>query len=444
MQNSKDIEASVTESKLYVEDALGLFSLLPREIHLMLLHQYLSRSSIINLMRTSKLFFKLVIDDEVTQKNHFPYLSLPLAESLVEALKTINQMNPIRRILGHCALAEWDHARALWEDDPMLLSCKGTLFHPNLTYVDGQDPIPIPFEKNPGRCELKGLTPWMMAFINEEYDILAEMNRFMPEQEQKKQFDEIFPDGKIKDYRFNLKVVEKLLYDLFHALLSDGTLEDRELDVMQQRTRDTLLKFYQYIKPIKHQKGLVFDPHIYLLTLSYYDKFRDEFAPRSNYVPRYKDPMCIRVFWCVRVEEYTANLLQSIDLRKHTQGLGEDDTLKSGCVTKENEPFFPFRSPKHLIPGYDYCMTFWGHKHLVKDYGAYRSEELSFHGTFKRRVEARLKNRKLYEEKYGAASMEAKPNSAKPLPHFGSGSPFISASPATEDLYADSPAATLG
>jgi len=76
MQNSKDIEASVTESKLYVEDALGLFSLLPREIHLMLLHQYLSRSSIINLMRTSKLFFKLVIDDEVTQKNHFPYLSL--------------------------------------------------------------------------------------------------------------------------------------------------------------------------------------------------------------------------------------------------------------------------------------------------------------------------------------------------------------------------------
>ena len=109
----------------------------------------------------------------------------------------------LHQLLSHADVGEYDAAEPIWKLFPDLLTCRGIVFHPNKTYVPGQAPVAFLFHKNPGRYKYvgptgKGVTIWQMALMNEEYGPAEEMGKMMTQEEKKKQFVEIFPDGKIQ------------------------------------------------------------------------------------------------------------------------------------------------------------------------------------------------------------------------------------------------------
>ena len=267
-------------------------------------------------------------------------------------------LNCLRQLLNHGALGELEDAKRIWRAFPDLLTCRGTIFHPNRIYVEGQAPIDIPFNLNPGRYKYTNRTFYQILLMNSEFEEAEEVGKLMTQEEKQKQFDEVFPDGEIKKYHSNLEEAKRLLQILFDAVAKDESLNiERDKDdnikniVMNDATRAALNKLYAYAKPkSEHDIGLVFDPEFYHAALKLYDDECDSQFKLNEY--RYP-------FWNICVEEWLAGCLGTRFLRPHAQGFDNPLTrqghghplMRRGCVLPDGSSIFAFRRPSDSLPG---------------------------------------------------------------------------------------------
>jgi hypothetical protein len=274
-----------------------LFSSLPNDIMLALLGTYLTNLvDIINLAKTST--------------NRYCFYQQNQKQIL------------LNNLLTHAVFGEWKAAREIWTRCPDILKLKGRV----------------------KRCyEYKNHTAYQIAWRNEEDDIIAEMNKLLSPEEQKKQFDEIFPDGKLIKHNWDVEHAKMLLQNVFDAVIKDTDIHQDNMSLMNDNTRLALSALHDYLNPDKSgQTGLVCDVRIYEEALTCYDsKFND-------YVDSHR-----RTFWCIRVEEMIASFLSTGYLRPHCQGIyiivaeGEklDDT---GCILSKGSYF---RCAENYLPG---------------------------------------------------------------------------------------------
>ena len=145
----------VVSSAVEVSDNTTSFPLesLPDDAKLHL-YRFLNKTSAFNLARTSKHLCFLY------QDAHTRYPALYANPFDVDSL---------RKLLSHAALGEWNAASAIWSNDPSLLTCRGTVYHPN--------PKEITPQMNPGRYKYVQRTAWQIALMNEEYELAEEIGR---------------------------------------------------------------------------------------------------------------------------------------------------------------------------------------------------------------------------------------------------------------------------
>lgn len=298
-------------------------SRLTSDIKRLLFFRYLNASSFFNYARSSGTNYRLVMKNDALKQRY----------------ETI--LDKVRRLQSHAALGEWDAAELIWSQDTFYLECRGTVYHPN--------PAAITPEMNPGRYKYIKHTLWQIALRNEEYGIANEMGLCMTDEEQQKQFLEIFPDGEIKKYNWDIEHAKQLLAKLFAAITQDASIKVNNLDVMSASTREALNALYLYVRPaLDQQTGLVFDANIYVEALNL---FKDNFNQFRS--------MDKRTFWRVRVEEHLASLLGTGYLRPHAQGIGNILT-RAGCLLDDQSSYFPFRRDLKSIPGVHFCVGYLG------------------------------------------------------------------------------------
>lgn len=251
----------------------------------------------------------------------------------------------LRQLLSYADLGEYEDAKCMWKLFPELLTCRGIVFHPNQTYVEGQKPIAISLHKNPGRYKYvgpngEGVTAWQIALMNEEYEHAEEMGKRMTEEEKKKQFFAIFPDAKIIKHNWDLEYAKKLLHAVFDALIDDTVIDENDLSKMSEATQRALYALYEYVKPQSaHKTGLVCDPNFYLAALELYDNCYSKLQTYKR---------CS--FWNIKVEEWLAACLGTGYLRNHAQGIG-NPVRHSDCVLANGSSYFAFRRRANSIPG---------------------------------------------------------------------------------------------
>ena len=93
-------------------------------------------------------------------------------------------LNCLRQLLNHGALGELEDAKRIWRAFPDLLTCRGTIFHPNRIYVEGQAPIDIPFNLNPGRYKYTNRTFYQILLLNSEFEEAEEVGKLMTQEEK--------------------------------------------------------------------------------------------------------------------------------------------------------------------------------------------------------------------------------------------------------------------
>lgn len=246
----------------------------------------------------------------------------------------------LRQLLSYSALGEWDDAEGMWKLFPDLLTCRGTIYHPN--------PPEITPEMNPGRYKYVDHTAWQIALRNEEWEIAVDMGEQMAEEEKQTQFAKIFPDGEIKCH-LDLKEATPLLKAVFEAVRKDETINEKHLDVMNPGTRDALKNLYDYVKPNpKQQTGLVFNPDIYVEALKLYDE-------NNRLLPRWQQDK----FWCIRIEEHLASLLGTGYLRHHAHGVGREGRA-IGCKLADDSSYLAFRRSSNSVPGFHFRVDIYG------------------------------------------------------------------------------------
>lgn len=267
-------------------------------------------------------------------------------------------LNCLRQLLSHGALGELEDAKRIWRAFPDLLTCRGTVYHPNRIYVEGQAPVDILFYQNPGRYKYLDRTFYQILLMNSEFEEAEEVGKLMTQEEKQKQFNEVFPDGEIKKYNFDLKEAKRLLQTLFDAVAKDESLKiERDKDdnikniIMNDATREALYKLYAYAKPkSEHDIGLVFDPEFYHEALKLYDEKCDsQFKQKWDRYP----------FWNICVEEWLAGCLGTRFLRPHAQGLGNPLTRR-GCVLVDGSSIFAFRRSSGSLPGAHLFVGYYG------------------------------------------------------------------------------------
>ena len=259
-------------------------------------------------------------------------------------------LNLLRQLLSHGALGELADAEGLWKLFPDLLTCRGTVYHPNRIYVAGQAPVDIPFDRNPGRYKYIHRTFYQILLMNSEFEEAEEVGKLMTQEEKQKQFDEVFPDKEIKKYNFDLEEAKKLLQAVFDADAKDEYLRiERDADdnikniIMSDSTRKALDKLYAYAKPkSEHEIGLVFDPEFYHEALNLYDEK----------CPQFKEKRDRSTFWNICVEEWLAGCLGTGFLRPHAQGIGNQSHHRGGCVLADGSSYFAFRRSSDSISGF--------------------------------------------------------------------------------------------
>lgn len=296
---------------------------LPFEV-LLKISKELHASSVLNLYHTAT-FFSSVVPQPVYRQ----------ALSLLEQL------------LNHADLGDWDFAERIWKAYPSLLTCRGTVYHPN--------PTAITPDINPGRYKYVNHTAWQIALMNEEYEIAEEMGQFMDDEEKRKQFAEIFPDGEIAKHNWDLQEAKRLLNAVFDALLQDKSISYNVLDVldvldvMNDATRVALNALYLYVKPApEHKTGLVFDTNFYVEARQLYEDRSSQFEIWEQHS-----------FWTIRVEEHLAALLGTGYLRAHAQGIG-NALEKKGCILADGSSYFPCRRSPNSVPGLHFLVGYYG------------------------------------------------------------------------------------
>ncbi|MBX3710215.1 MAG: hypothetical protein KIT56_08710 [Gammaproteobacteria bacterium] len=278
----------------------------------------------------------LSASDFINLPNTSPRFSLLFFDEHRLALKCL------RQLLGHTALGEWEDAEGIWKIFPDLLIQRGTIYHRN--------PADITPEMNPGRYKYVNRTAYQIALMNEEYEEAEEMGKYMTEEEKQKQFAEVFPDGKMIKYNWDLKEAMRRLEAVFAEVIKDPLINENNLDVMSESTRAALNTLYEYVKPVpEHKIGLVFDANIYVEALKLYEeKFND-----------FKNKWDQRSFWCIRVEEHLASLLGTGYLRPHAQGICNKLT-RTGCTLPDGSSYFAFRRPSSSVPGFHHFIGIYG------------------------------------------------------------------------------------
>jgi hypothetical protein len=271
-----------------------------------------------------------------------------------------NASDALRQLLSHAALSEWDKACAIWSDDPSLLTCRGTVYHPNRIYREGQDPLVISADKNPGRYKYVNHTAWQIAMMNEEYEIADEMGEFMKKDEMQSQFNEIFPDKELVKHNWDINEARILLKKVFDEVINDtsiNTVNTNKTDIMHDSTRKALNELYAYVKPLpEHHAGLVFDARIYVDAVKLHDEYDDEHMKlrHCSMNPHHS------LFWLIRVEEYLASLLGTAHLRQHAQG-NNGSLKRKGCTLRDGSSYFLFRRKSDFIPGFHIFVNADGH-----------------------------------------------------------------------------------
>lgn len=240
-------------------------------------------------------------------------------------------LNFLRQLLSHAALGEWEDAEKIWKLFPDLLTCRGTVYHPN--------PPEVTSEMNPGRPKYVNRTAWQIAWMNEEYEEVERMAKYMSDEEKQKQFAEIFPDGKIVKYNWDLEEAKKRLDAVFDEVIKDPSIHEDYLDTMSESTRKAWNELHAYVKPApEHHIGLVSDVSIYVEAL------------KSSEDKSYQFNGHHLSFWCIRVEEILAACLGTAYLRPHAQGI-ENKLKRIGCVLPDGLSYHPFRRPSSSVPG---------------------------------------------------------------------------------------------
>jgi hypothetical protein len=276
----------------------------------------------------------------------------------------------LRQLLSHGALGELEQAEAIWRKHPDLLECYGTVYHPNRIYIDGQAPVDIPFQHNPGRYKYIHLTYLQMLWMNKEYEEAIPIEKMLGPKEVARQFFEVFPDGAIKKYDFDLKRALALLNTAFEAIMKDKTIVSDNFDQMNTETRNALDALYFYAKPESdHQIGLVFDPHFYLAALELYDK---------QAYGRFGENWSKYDFWCIRVNEWLAGCLGTGYLRPHAQGIGNNAAHRRGCLLADESSYFSFRRTGSSIMGLDFFVGYYGGVEAGARANARRSRLVAF------------------------------------------------------------------
>ena len=255
----------------------------------------------------------------------------------------------LKELVSHAALGEWEDAEKVWKLFPDLLTCRGTVYHPNRIYEQGKPPVDISPYVNPGRYKYVNLTAWQIALMNEEYEEAEKMGQFMAEEEKQKQFAEIFPDGIIIKHNWDLEKAKRLLQAVYAEVIMDPVIDENDPSKMSEKTQKVLYALYDYVKPKpEHKTGLVFDANLYVEALKLYD---DQFNKFQNYDRR--------TFWCIRVEEWLAACLGTGFLRPHSQGFG-NDLKRTGCVLDDGSSYFAFRRRVNDIPGVHFLVGYYG------------------------------------------------------------------------------------
>lgn len=286
---------------------------------------------------------------------HFPQTAKKYALRFYDEHKLA--LHLLHELLSHGSLGELEDAENKWRLSPDLLTVRGTIYHPNRIYVEGQAPVDIPFYQNPGRYKYINRNFYQILLMNSEFEEAEVVGKLMSQEEKQKLVDEVFPDGEIKKYNFDLEEAKRLLQVVFDAAAKDERLKiERDGNhnikniIMSDSTRAALYKLYTYAKPkSEHEIGLVFDPEFYHEALKLYDEKCDsQFKQKWN---RY-------AFWNICVEEWLAGCLGTRFLRPHAQGLGNPLTRR-GCVLADGSSIFAFRRSSdsflgsHIFVGYD-------------------------------------------------------------------------------------------
>lgn len=291
------------------------------------------------------------------------YITLPQTSSRFSLLffnERQQALNNLRLLLSHGALGKLEDAEKIWRLYPDLLTCRGTIFHPNRSYVEEKAPVDIPFYLNPGWYKYINRTFYQILLMNSEFEEAEEVGKMMTQEEKQKQFDEVFPDGKIKKSNFDLEEAKKLLQAVFDVVAKDESLKI-EIEytnynvkniIMNEATREALYKLYAYAKPkSEHEMGLVFDPKFYHEALKLFDEKCSQFQRKQD---RY-------TFWTICVEEWLAGCLGTGYLRPHAQGLGNSLTRR-GCVLADGTPYFAFRRSSDSLPGVHFFIGYYGNR----------------------------------------------------------------------------------
>jgi hypothetical protein len=257
---------------------------------------------------------------------------------------------PLRKLLSHAALGEWEAAEAIWStQSPCLLSFRGTIFHPNRFYENDQVVAVIPVTMHPGCYKYVNHSVWQIALMNEEFEEAEQIGLRMSEEEKCKQFMEIFPTGKIVKENWDFAEAKRRLMAAFEAIINDETLDENNFDIMKDATRATLYALYDYVKPApEHKTGLVFDANIYVEALQCYE---DKYKQFKNWNQR--------SFWCVRIEGRLAAQLATRYKRPHAQGIG-NPLHRRGCVLGDGTSVSPFRRVDKQIDGFHFFVGYCG------------------------------------------------------------------------------------
>ncbi|MBX3710015.1 MAG: hypothetical protein KIT56_09755 [Gammaproteobacteria bacterium] len=247
-------------------------------------------------------------------------------------------------LLDHVALGKYDVAEKTYPKHQTLLTKKGTPSY----YL----------KLDLKRYQYVNLTAFQIALRNAEYKEAEKMGRHLTPQERQKQFNEIFPNGELISYSCQLETAKALLKDVYDAIIVDDVINEDNLNLMTNKTRETVEALYDAVNPEKYkecQKGLVFDVQIYLEALGLYDNNFNTFGNWHR-----------RAFWCVRVEELIASCLPTVYLRAHCLGIGNvvngnivnwNKLSGRGCLLADGSSYFN-RDPNnraglHFFVGYD-------------------------------------------------------------------------------------------
>jgi hypothetical protein len=377
MLSSNQIQIENTQSLSFESSGFDdLLSSLPNDLMLYLLGIYLANiEDLINLAKTSMNRYRfhqqnqeqVLVNNLLTQavsgkleaaRKIWARSPLLLSTSLANIVhaKTstncsrIHQQNQEKillnnKLLTHAVFGEWRAAREIWTKYPDILKLKGSV----------------------KRCyEYNDHTAYQIAWRNEEDDIIAEMNKFLSYEEQKKQFDEIFPDGKLIKHNWSFDKAIQLLQALCDAVIKDTVICENDMSLMNDETRIALQALCDYLNPDKSgqcKTGLVCDVTIYLQASNFY---QDKIVPLRE---RNR-----RTFWCIRVQEMIATFLSTGYLRAHCQGiysivtgsdayecwgLGGRKVNDAGCILSNGLSYF--RCTEGFRPGFNFCVDVSGY-----------------------------------------------------------------------------------